>query len=279
MTEKEPTRRIKRILVALDASPASLAALRAAADLAVRLGAELRGVFVEDINLLRLAQLPFTREVSHFSARARRLDPTQMERELRVQARRARRAMAQIAERSRLRWSFRVTRGEITPELLLAAAKADLIFVGKSGWSGRRRMGSTARAVLSDAPLSAMMLERGIDVGPVLVAYDGSDESKKALDAAQPLVKQAEGLLTVLVVAKDEQSARRLQSEAAARLQEYDLRARYRWLVSGDLPQLTDIIQSELGCLFVFSRDIPLPGAKSLIELLDGLDCPVLVVR
>ena len=50
----------RRILVALDASAHSHAALAAAVALAARLHAEIEGLFVEDINLLRLAELPFT---------------------------------------------------------------------------------------------------------------------------------------------------------------------------------------------------------------------------
>ncbi len=279
MTKAKRSIRIQRILVALDASPASLAALRAAADLAARMEAELLGVFVEDINLLRLAQLPLAREISQFSAKVRELNPPRIERELRIQARRARQAMAQVAERRQLRWSFRVTRGEITPELLLAAGEADVIFLGKSGWSRRRGVGSTARGVLMDAPQLAMMLERGLPLGPVLVAYDGSEQSKKALRASEALVRRADGTITVLIVAEDEQDARRLQKEAAEELRERDLRARYRWLVRGDLPRLTDIIESEMSCVFVLSGEAPLPGGRPMTELLEGIDCPVLVVR
>ena len=54
---------IKRILVALDASAANRTALQTAALLASELQAELQALFVEDINLLRLAELPFAREV------------------------------------------------------------------------------------------------------------------------------------------------------------------------------------------------------------------------
>ncbi|MGB7837261.1 MAG: universal stress protein, partial [Terrimicrobiaceae bacterium] len=59
---------IRRILVALDASAHSRAALEAACELALGLDAELSGLFVEDINLLRLAQLPFASEISYPSA-------------------------------------------------------------------------------------------------------------------------------------------------------------------------------------------------------------------
>ena len=59
----EAARPPRRIVVALDASSHSHAALAAAVALAGRLQAELQGIFVEDVNLLRLAELPFAREV------------------------------------------------------------------------------------------------------------------------------------------------------------------------------------------------------------------------
>ena len=54
---------VKRILIALDPSRRGQSALQAAAHLAAGTGAELAGLFVEDINLLRLAGLPFAREL------------------------------------------------------------------------------------------------------------------------------------------------------------------------------------------------------------------------
>ena len=85
---------IRRILVALDASHHSLAALDAAAELAASLEAELQGLFVEDANLLRLAGLPVARVVRYPFATPARPDPVRMERELRVQAAQARQALA-----------------------------------------------------------------------------------------------------------------------------------------------------------------------------------------
>ena len=54
---------LRRIVVGLDAGPRDRAALEAAAQLAARMQAELVGLFVEDIDLLHLAGLPFAREV------------------------------------------------------------------------------------------------------------------------------------------------------------------------------------------------------------------------
>jgi len=48
MTLENKANALNRIIVALDSSPASMAALEVAADLAARNNAELIGVFVED---------------------------------------------------------------------------------------------------------------------------------------------------------------------------------------------------------------------------------------
>ncbi len=80
MTDPEARAPIRRILVALDASGASLAALDAAARLAATLEAELLGLFVEDEDLLRLAGLPCAREVGFTFTQARRMESADMER-------------------------------------------------------------------------------------------------------------------------------------------------------------------------------------------------------
>ena len=59
MADEMPVVSIGRILVALDASPHSLNALRAAAELAAVTESELHGLYVEDLNLLRMCGLPF----------------------------------------------------------------------------------------------------------------------------------------------------------------------------------------------------------------------------
>ena len=55
---------IRRVVVALDAVSENRAAIDAAARLAARWKCRLHGVFVEDDELLRLAVLPFARQVT-----------------------------------------------------------------------------------------------------------------------------------------------------------------------------------------------------------------------
>ena len=99
-------------------------ALQAAAALAGSMDAELVGLFVEDAELLRFAALPFALEIGFASAQRRRLDVTEVERSLRAHAAEAERTLASTAERSAIRWSFRVARGVAARELLVAAMGA-----------------------------------------------------------------------------------------------------------------------------------------------------------
>src|SRR5690554_1918052 len=97
----EPTGAQTRIIVGLDTSLAAREALQLAVRLAASVDARLKGVFVEDENLLSLADLPFAREIS-FSGEVRNIDPERMLRAMKAQAESARRALARIAAEARV---------------------------------------------------------------------------------------------------------------------------------------------------------------------------------
>lgn len=196
-----PVESIRRILVALDASPHSLNALRAAAELAAITESELHGLYVEDLNLLRMCGLPFVREIGSYSAAPRLLDSRAIEREFQSQADAIRRTIAQAAVSANIHWSFQVARGLVTTELLAAAESADLVTLGRLGRSPGKRFGSTAQSMVRRAMCPLLLLGDGGLSYPLALLYTGSAASVRALRLTITLMRNQESTLQVLFLA------------------------------------------------------------------------------
>lgn len=277
-----PARAIRRILVAVDASPHGLAALAESVDLAARLEAELLGLFVEDVDLLRLAELSIAHEIGATSAVVRPMDRDAVERQLRSQARRVESRLARLAVPARVRWSFRVARGRVVAELLAAAGDSDLIALGRTGWSplGRRRLGSVVRRLAAEAPGPVMVLrERAGIATPAVLVYDGSRAAHAALDLAAAVVRGRDGELRVLVAADDAGTADRLAADAAARLAGHERRPSVLRLVPATTDGLARAANQLAAGTLVMPADHPLAAGRGLSRLLDAVRCPVLLVR
>ena len=228
MTRTLPSTRV--VLVAVDASPQSLAALETAAKVASRLHAELRGMYVEDIDLLRMAELPFACAIAS-SGQTHPLTPESMERQLRRHADIARSAVEAAGAHSNIAASFTVVRGTVYREIERAAAGADFVTVGRSGWSARR-LGSVARSLVEAGTASLLMVGEGGVRDPLAVVYDGSPAAERALALASAL--DGSGSRPITVIAMGEQAAEHLQrSEVPVRFD----------ILSGDLEFLLERLQ------------------------------------
>ena len=255
---------ITRILVALDTSARSQAALDTAAELASALSAQLMGLFVEDINLLRLAELPFAREVGHASAANRPLEFSEVERALRGQAARIERAVAEAAGRLQLQWSFRVARGQVVPQILAVAEDVDFVVFGKEG-----RAASQATSQRAAIPA----------VGPVLVLFDGSLAARQALITAARLAQANGRPLNVLVPADATEDFQRLRGIASETLRGGPSPVRYVALAGADVAHLARTASREKCSAFVLaSASLPL-AHEEVGALLYAIGCPVVLVR
>ena len=192
---------VERILVALDASPHSQMALRAAAKVAAAMQAELHGLFVEDATFFHLCNSPFCREIGLRTAVVRQLEQHTVERQLRVLAAEMRRSLARVASEAQVRWSFQVARGAVEQELLAAAEHAALLSLGRAGWLAGSRLGSTTRTIVQRTlrPLLILGNRDGL-LHPLTVLYDGSASADRALTLAVRLAQQNSQTLAVLLV-------------------------------------------------------------------------------
>jgi len=196
------------ILVALDASPHSAAALVAAAEVAAALNLELRGLYVEDVNLLHLCGLPFGLEIGSFTANPRRLEQAHMERDFRIQASLLRKIMADVAGRQRVSWSFKVVRGGVTQEVLSAGSSAQMVSLGRVGRTPGKRTGSTAQAVVRNTqrPVIVQSAQNAL-IGPFAVVYLGDLSSDHAVQFAIQLAKPRNARIDVLMLGQTKAQA------------------------------------------------------------------------
>jgi nucleotide-binding universal stress UspA family protein len=221
MNDIVPEGQNRRIVVALDASSYSLAALRAAAELAVLLNLELEGLFVEDINLLYLAGFSFTQEIGAYTSRT--LANAAVERQLRTLAQVIRQSMDRAIVKPSVRWTFQVRRGSVVNELLAAAQGADLISIGRSGHVRRNTLGSTAQALVQQSRRPILILDKeGGLVYPLIAIYTGSATSQRVLHWLTTLAHRSRQSVRIFLVVRPDidRTLEELESEARAILRD-----------------------------------------------------------
>jgi nucleotide-binding universal stress UspA family protein len=141
---------VRRLLVGIDGSEASLHAAERAMELASALGADLVFVFVLDETVARDLAIAFPDENE---TGAQRLEAD------------ARGRLEQLAERARRRGlgcAVRVERGDPVQVLAEVAGElgADILVVGRTGMRGVRRvlLGSVARRLAESSPIPVLVI-------------------------------------------------------------------------------------------------------------------------
>lgn len=255
---------IRRILVALDASRQSLYSLEIAAALASRRQAELLGLFIEDVNLIHLAGLPFAREVDRFLAVAREIDSLRITRALRAEAEQVRRVLSRVAEELKVPSSFQVVRGHYIAEALSAATSMDVLLLCRMG---RARSQAWGTAFAGQAP-------QGMGQRPVGVIYDGTPASDRALVMAGEIAHAEGSRLVVLLVAGE---ADALRARAVHSLGDLSPSARFVVIPSIEPAHLAYAVGRE-GCAFLVLPRESLSREATTTALLEGIECPVALV-
>lgn len=272
---------VRRILVALDASAHSMAALEMAIELAVAAKAELLGLFVEDAHLLRLAGSPQARELLYPSARQQPLSLAIMEQQLRTQAEQARSAMAALADPAQLQWSFRVVRGEVNAEVLAAASETDVLALGKTGWSlaAHSRLGSTAQAAALHPPRTLLLVQRGLPFKrQVLAVVSGTGNLQPALNLSARLAQiYGNRLVVLLSTAQPEIAEEAVQNALPALNRRSELHVHVRRIPHPDLLSIAHAVQAEGGGILALGDSVC--SAETVKQLLHHLGIPVFLFR
>lgn len=278
MSESEDLPTLRRILVALDGDESAHAALESAASLAAALEAELVGLFIEDTDLLRAAELPVTWSISRQAGGRTAIDAAAMGRALRVSAGQAGAAVAAVAERLRIKSSFRVLRGGMAEQVLTEARTCDMLALGASGEVMRRARVEIAAGLMAMQTPGAVLLVhgRGRPTGPVLVLFDGS---ARALTLGLRLAGIERRRLVVAAVGANEPEAVERQEGAAAWLKRHDQRATIRRIVIDEPQAACGALRREYPGMLVVDRRGPVSGQIPVDALLKETGCSIFLLK
>jgi len=275
-----PTRERRRLVVALGGGRLAEDMLEAMGELAAAMEAELAGLFVEDINLLRLAGLPFARAFSQERPGEQRLETGALEEALRAQARAAERALAAVAARAGVPYSFRVTRGLLESALLEAAQEADLLALG----AVRRALLSAQEVRIVGRETTEIWQRRAVRlaphpaIGPVAVVFTRTSAGPRVLEAAAGLARRNGRPLLVFLVASSEENAAKLKARAVQSIPS-EQPVRFRTLIAPDLPALIQAVRAAEPCGLVLDAGRELLSRETIQALQEALTCQMLLVR
>jgi nucleotide-binding universal stress UspA family protein len=261
---------IRHIVATLDATESGLPALQAAVRLAAVTGAGLEGVFVEDINLIRLSGLPFLREVRPWSLAEEAFSTQRMQSELRSLARHAERMLEQAAREMGVPWTFQVWRGRAGAASLAQAFGAD---------------------ILSLPPVCSLFYSRGRDKKQALerqpgevetsisVLFSDTEQALRALTIACSLARDMGACLIVLLPEIQSQDLAGLKNKALAILELHAQTARFVRITGTDVRSLVQAAGAPGSNTLITEVEHPLLQQAGLEQCLQALFRPVLLVR
>jgi hypothetical protein len=260
--------RIRRVLLTFGNASPDEQVLRAIWSLLDSESVEMTGLYVEDEDLLKAAQLPCFREVSRAGVQAP-FTTGRVARDVADEAASAQRAFAALAERlislhGPLAQRFLVARGRTAEALDRAAAESDFVLVTRSLRAGgvRERPGSRFAGLVRQ-PRHVLFVNEPWASGSSVVVLNAGDH---ALGYAARLA-EAEGLRLVVVnpIAVALPGPAQLPTDSSI-----------RQLTSWDEQTIAELCLREDARLLVLPQIAHLDWAELLVSLMDRLPCSVL---
>ncbi len=276
MTDPAPTGITTPIVVTVNVARRCGETIELAAALATSIGADLEVVFVEDANLLRLADLPVTREIDRTSGMTRELDSRRMLRALHYEARQLRREVSRIGKITSLHSTVRVVRGHYLTEALAASANVDVTFVH----GARRPLPGEHLSSTRLRPIAAGALHGGARRAgggkSLWTLFDGSPASRRALEVAVKLACTPACSLVVLLPARGAEEIERREQAAQIAADRVDLQ--YLVVAGNRLSELSPALARGADSLLVLTRnclDLEYGAGRSTLA---SLAVPVVLV-
>lgn len=242
-----------------------MASLEMAAGLAAHMRAQLETLFVEDVNLLRLAALPFATELDRASGEARSLDEAGIETALSSHVERLKRRLEWFSKNKQIQYNLRTVRGDYFTEAM--HAESDILFM----------FASNRVSMVESADVGGTGARRSTGWGgsPVYVMYYGDRGSDVALQLAEEIARMLSAELMIMLPPKMagtlEKARDKIVNQLGGRIN-----LNIRIAHSDFAATMTELGRSDCG-LLVLPKHLEEVGSSQK-KALQSLHCPVVMV-
>lgn len=273
------------ILVALDSSRHSEAALEAAVELAKALRANMRGLFVHDTTWLQISRLPAVMEVSDFTGEIKPLGIENVEQQIRILEERIHKRFEQVNRRHKITYTWNTAEGNVIEKVLEAAKDADLITIGRKGQSyfQRNKLGRTAKAVIHQCNKPVLILQEGLRLGQSVIAiYDGTKQSRKGVRLAIDLAEYSKSRLVIVSlgdIGENQENGTTHDSSLAGMTENLSVTTELLMLKQPGINEFLNIVNRYQGGMLVLAKSNPILEKHSIELLLEHLNNPILLMN
>jgi len=250
MTAKDNSRS-HSVMLAADVGSFSATTVSLAVQMAASMNARLRGLFVEDEDLLQVTDLPITREISLTSARERPTNVDQMLRSMRAVARQFEQTLKQEAGALQVAWSFDYVRGRARDLGMQHSTDVTYMILGQP-------VSHRLRSRLERAPRK------------ILLIANQSQHQKQALEVILDRFSHEKVELTLV----DEKPGAMLSAEIAQLGSDKSNLLTINELTRDHLFDQLARLGSGFDCAIISRHEKP----KVLAQILKTLSCPVILV-
>lgn len=251
MAADQKDQRQATVVLAADVSSYSITTVSLAVEIAASVQTPLRGLFIEDEDLLRVAGLPCTREITLTTTRERPTSTNQMQRALQAAALHFKKALQKEAQASQIAWHFDKVRGRMRDIGLKPQLDVSYTILGQSV-SHRMQSGQAHR------------------VGRVLLIANDSPRQKLALEVVLRRFRNQKVELTVVGGDPDMDLSSILASGTESKPGEIKISRIHR-------DDLFDLLATA-GSNFDFAIVSQHEKAGELTHILNALRCPTILV-
>lgn len=241
---------------------------------------ELHGLFIENEELLALAQMPFAREISLTGTRTRALSLNVVRKEMEAASAAMEREFERLTRAARVPARFEVIRGATEEALRKAMKNTGILAIGEPLALAAPNM---FPKLLAELPGIAGIVVVGSRArrarGPILTVIDPSSDVAMLVDSAQRIAGEGAQEVILLIAGAQGGEAERLRAEARSAL---DAGTRHRFERIGAVTPraLGAMVQRHEGGLVIARIGGPVAGdGIQASRFACALDCPLLLLR